>query len=148
MPRNVYHEINLHLVWHTRSSQPMIVPAIGERLYKFLHHRAVQAEGVLVHAINGTVDHTHAVVSVPPTLLISDWIGELKGSSSHHVNHEVAGAGALRWQTGYGVVSFGTKDLPWLVDYVRRQKEHHAAGRVFERLERIDQDEGERRAGA
>ncbi len=26
---------------------------------------------------------------------------------------------------GYGIVSFGTKDLQWVIDYVLNQKEHH-----------------------
>jgi len=26
---------------------------------------------------------------------------------------------------GYGAASFGTKDLEWVVDYIRKQKEHH-----------------------
>ncbi len=44
---------------------------------------------------------------------------------------------ALEWQAGYGVVSFGTGDLPWVRDYVRNQREHHARGKVEDRLERI-----------
>lgn len=47
----------------------------------------------------------------------------------------------LQWQAGYGVVSFGTKDLEWVKAYVRNQKEHHARGTVQERLERILSDE-------
>ena len=47
------------------------------------------------------------------------------------------GRTVLQWQTGYGVVSFGRKDLPWVIDYVRNQKEHHAFAKTFERLERI-----------
>jgi hypothetical protein len=42
----------------------------------------------------------------------------------------------------YGVVSFGTKDLEWVVKYVRNQKEHHANGTTALRLESIG-DESE-----
>ncbi len=38
---------------------------------------------------------------------------------------------------GRRVVSFGKKNLPWVLDYVARQREHHASGRVHERLERF-----------
>ena len=38
---------------------------------------------------------------------------------------------------GYGVVSFGTKDLEWVKRYVRAPREHHARGTVEDRLERI-----------
>jgi REP-associated tyrosine transposase len=71
-------------------------------------------------------------------VLIAELIGALKVYSSHEVNRRVGlGRTVLQWQTGYGVVSFGTKDLPWVIDYIRNQKEHHASGRTFERLERI-----------
>jgi putative transposase len=80
----------------------------------------------------------HLALSIEPTVLISDLIGALKGYSSHEVNRRVGtGRTVLQWQTGYGVVSFGTRDLPWVVDYVRNQKEHHATRHTFERLERI-----------
>jgi putative transposase len=75
--------------------------------------------------------------------VIADWIGKLKGASSHHVNHELANRKLLDWQTGYGVVSFGTKDLEWVVKYVRYQKEHHAQGTTVERLEKIADAEDE-----
>jgi REP-associated tyrosine transposase len=38
-------------------------------------------------------------------------------------------------------VSFGTKDLKWVIEYVKNQKEHHARGTTNERLERTDDDE-------
>ena len=47
------------------------------------------------------------------------------------------GAKVLEWQVGYGVVSFGTKDLPWVKLYIQHQKEHHAKAFVHDRLERI-----------
>jgi hypothetical protein len=34
-------------------------------------------------------------------------------------------------------VSFGTKDLKWVVDYINNQKEHHRTGKIYDRLERI-----------
>ena len=70
--------------------------------------------------------------------LISEWIGKLKGGSSFYINHEIANRKLLDWQDGYGVVSFGTKDLKWVVDYVKNQKEHHARGTTIKRLEFSD----------
>lgn len=77
-----------------------------------------------------------------PTLLISEWIGQLKGSSSHEANQKL-GQGTLDWQTGYGVVSFGTKDLEWVKDYVRNQRQRHASGKIEERLERFTAPEAQ-----
>ncbi len=138
MPRNVYSEINLHIVWHTKDNAPVLRDAIENRTYAHIKHSVLQTEGCLFHEIGGTENHVHLVASVPPTLLISEWIGRLKGASSHYINHEIANRKVLEWQTGYGVVSFGTKDLPWVIDYVRNQKQHHTRGATRERLERIE----------
>jgi len=48
----------------------------------------------------------------------------------------------LEWQNGYGIVSFGTKDLKWVVRYVLNQKEHHKTGKVFKRLESVEKEDG------
>jgi REP element-mobilizing transposase RayT len=136
MPRSVYSEINLHFVWHTKDNAPVLGGSIEKHLYSFLKDRTLQMPGLYFHEIGGVEDHVHLVVSVPPTLLISDWIGQMKGSSSHHINHRIANRHLLDWQTGYGVVSFGTGDLPWVISYVRNQRQHHTKRTTQERLER------------
>ena len=142
MPKNVYSEINLHITWHTKLSNPVITGIIEARLHHFLEHTVRDTKGVIFfHAVDGTEDHIHLVATLPPNLLISDWIGKLKGGSSFYINHEIANRKLLDWQDGYGVVSFGTKDLPWVVGYVKNQKKHHARGTTHERLERTESGE-------
>jgi len=138
MSKNVYKEINLHITWHTKLGNPVLVETIENRVHHYLEHKARETKGVRFHAVNGTENHVHLVVSVPPNLLISDWIGKLKGGSSFYINHEIANRKLLDWQEGYGVVSFGTKDLEWVIRYVKNQKEHHVAGSTNQRLERSD----------
>ena len=99
--------------------------------------RCINTPGVFIHEIGGIETHVHLCVTVPPTLLVSEWVGQLKGSSSHEANQKL-GHKVLDWQAGYGVVSFGTKDLEWVKRYVRNQKEHHATGTLEPRLERIE----------
>ncbi len=141
MPRNVYSEINLHFVWHTLNNVDLLTNTIESQCHHYIQHRVLQEKGIIFHEIGGTENHVHLVVSIPPTLLISKWIGELKGASSHYINHRTANRKLLEWQTGYGVVSFGTKDLEWVKRYVHNQKEHHKRGTIYERLERIDNDD-------
>jgi putative transposase len=140
MPRNVYSEINLHIVWHTKNNAPVLSDQIEARLQQHIEHHVLQSEGCIFHGIGGTDDHVHLAVSVPPTLLISEWIGRLKGASAHYINNEIANRKLLEWQIGYGVVTFGTRDLPWVLSYVRNQRQHHASGATHQRLERIERD--------
>ena len=140
MSKNVYSEINLHFVWHVKQSLPLISETIEPQLHRFLRSYALKTDDLIFHEVGGTETHVHIAVTIPPTLTISEWIGKLKGASSHYVNHELVNRKLLDWQRGYGVVSFGTKDLQWVIDYVRNQKEHHRKGTTVDRLERITND--------
>jgi REP element-mobilizing transposase RayT len=145
MSRNYYAEINLHITWHTKESAPLLVPKIETVVHHYLRGRCINSPGVFIHEIGGIETHVHLCLSVVPTILISDFIGQLKGSSSHDVNKKL-GHKAVEWQAGYGVVSFGTRDLEWVKEYVRNQRERHGAGKIEARLERIMAVETEAKA--
>jgi putative transposase len=135
MSRRVYSEINLHITWHTKDSIRFINDRIEPELHKYLKNRVVETAGAYFHAVGGIDDHVHLAVSVKPTIGLDNWIGQLKGASSHEFGK------ALQWQSGYGIVSFGTQDLKWVVNYVLNQKDHHARGNIYDRLERIEGDD-------
>ncbi|MBE7517420.1 MAG: IS200/IS605 family transposase [Chloracidobacterium sp.] len=137
----VYSEINFHITWHTKSSLPMIAEHIENKLYQFLTHKILETPEARLHAIGGINTHIHIGVSLQPNILVSDWVGKLKGSSAYYINHEVQPK-ALQWQRGYGIVTFGTKDLKWVIDYINDQKEHHRVGTIHGRLERYFDDAG------
>ena len=45
------------------------------------------------------------------------------------------------WQDGVGVLSFGEKDIPSVLRYIRNQKEHHRANTINAMMEQIVDDE-------
>jgi len=148
MSQNCYSEINLHLVWHTKLSYPSLTPEVEVVAHQCIKQKIINWPGAFVHEVGGTETHVHVAASIVPTITISEFIGQLKGASSHDVNQKIGlGRKLLEWQGGYGVVSFGTKDLEWVKRYIRNQKEHHAKGQVHERSERFTQEEapGEKR---
>lgn len=143
MSTRSYFEVYFHITWHTKMNMPMISPAIEPELYKFLKNKVFETRDAIFHAGGGIENHVHVAVSLPPTLQLAEWIGKVKGSSSHHIN-QLFGAKKLYWQNGYGIVTFGERDLPWVVRYIENQKERHRTGRISERLERIAHpDDGE-----
>jgi hypothetical protein len=81
-------------------------------VHHYLRGRCINTPGVYVHEVGGIETHVHLAVSIAPTVLISEFVGQLKGASAHEANHKL-GRKVLEWQAGYGVVSFGTRDLPW-----------------------------------
>jgi putative transposase len=120
MSGNYYSEINLHLIWHTKESLPLISDRIEPVLYRYIRQRIINTPGIFVHEIGGTETHIHVALIIQHTIQISDFVGQLKGASSHEINQKLSERDKiLQWQSGYGVVSFGQ-------------------GKIHERLERIN----------
>jgi putative transposase len=86
MSESVYSEINFHITWHTKANLPLINPAIEPSLYHFLKRKILETPEVYFHAAGGIEDHIHLVVSVPPSIKMSEWIGKPKGGSSFEIN--------------------------------------------------------------
>jgi putative transposase len=136
MAHTFYTEIHLHLTWHTKDSRPCLTPEIEPIAWDALRRKAASYRGVLLHQVGGIEDHVHVPVTIPPTVLISELVGRLKGYSSWVVNQTFSGrADKFEWQPGYGAVSFGTRNLLWVVHYIQNQREHHCRGTAIDRLE-------------
>jgi putative transposase len=95
--------------------------------------------GYALHAVGCVEDHVHLLLTLRPTDTIADVARRLKGSSSHFVNDETDSLDVLYWQRGYGALSLRKRDIPFVKEYIERQKEHHgAAGRTVSGLERVE----------
>jgi putative transposase len=134
MAVHVFSEIFLHFTWHADGDARVLTGDLETYVHNYIRNRCRQEKGVFFHEVGGTDDHIHLVVRVEPTIHIDTWIGEIKGSSSHETNRHVKRK-LFEWQRKYGVVSFGKQNLPWVLRYVRNQREHHAKGSVHTRLE-------------
>jgi putative transposase len=65
---------------------------------------------------------------------------QVKGAASHTLNTAFPDKTLLfRWQEGYGVLTFGEKNLPFVQSYIEHQKQHHIQGTIYHQLERIDE---------
>ncbi|HZL87014.1 MAG TPA: IS200/IS605 family transposase [Pirellulaceae bacterium] len=140
MAGHIFHEIYLHLNWHTKNSKGLLTPELEAKVHGFIEDRCRKIRGVYFHEIGGTETHIHLAINIEPHVCISDLIGDLKGSCSYEMN-QTARFKRLEWQRGFGVVSFGKKQLPWVRAYIKNQKDHHASGRIQDRLERVSMDD-------
>ena len=130
-----------HLVWATKERQPLIHPQRETELYNYIIGKA-DTLNCIVHAIGGTENHIHLIVSIPPTQSIAELVKNIKGSSSHYLNQILQNPNRFGWQEGYGVFSLGQTQLEQAVTYVINQKQHHLQNTVNSHLEQItDRDD-------
>ena len=141
---HTFSEIFFHLNWHCKDDEPLIQPEIEPKLYETIDEYCRKVKGVHFKKIGGTCDHVHLVFQMEPFVPLSDFIGKVKGYSSHAIN-EIYGKGTIKWQRGYGIVSFSRTHLPTLIRYVEDQKKHHQEGTTNRTLEiyRIDIEDQE-----
>ena len=126
-----------HVVWYTEETTSLLEGEVRGIAYGAIQHRA-QELGITLHALGGTNNHLHLVMTVPPQLAVADCIHALKRASRQAVNQRLGLLTRLRWQRGYGVFTFGERSLSTVVDYVMRQEEIHRAGEVKPYYERVD----------
>jgi REP element-mobilizing transposase RayT len=141
-----YWQLFYHVVWSTHQRRPLLTAEIEPLIYRYIRFKAGDLGG-MVHALNGTQDHTHLVVTIPPKIAVAKFVGQVKGVASARFNKEHPGASAFAWQSGYGALTFDAKRLPYVIAYVERQKEHHAAQATIPVLERATDDEVIRTVG-
>lgn len=138
-----------HLVWTTRDRLPTIDDGREEIIRRSIR-ATCKEHGALIHGIGVMPDHVHLAASIPPRIAIADFVRQLKGSSSHLVNHVEHGRhpGAFAWQHEYAILSFGERSLPDVIAYVENQRSHHADQTLlpaFEETERpFDRNDGTR----
>jgi putative transposase len=131
-----YWRLFYHLVWATKGRAALIDDDRLVVIERSMRSTSMK-KGAIFHAIGAMPDHIHVAVSIPPRIAISTFVQHLKGESSHLLNH-----GAKRddldwfhWQPQFGVVSFGERSIAEVIAYVRNQRAHHAADRLWPLLE-------------
>ena len=65
MSKNYYSEINLHIVWHTKESQPLLTPTIEPIVYRELRRRIVAIDRRIETPSSATTIAPRAVTETP-----------------------------------------------------------------------------------
>ncbi len=76
-------------------------------------------------AIHCMPDHTHLFVGIRPTILISDFIKEVKVESNEFINNGKWTKGKFSWQEGYGAFSYSHSHIGAVINYISNQEIHH-----------------------
>ncbi len=126
-----------HIVWATRGREPLLGGGVEGVVLSAIRKKAVEL-GARVYALNGAGDHVHLVAAIPPSVSLSKFVGQVKAVSSFSVNQWRLLEEKFAWQKEYSVFSLDWKRLGTVIDYVRRQKEHHRDGTVVAIFERTE----------
>ena len=122
---NTFSQIYYHIVFSTKNRSDFIRRDIEERVWSYIGGIA-KKNGMTPVQIGGIESHIHALLGAPTTLSPSQIAKHLKGGSSVWIHSEFQELRGFAWQDGYGVFTVSRSVVPSVVDYIKRQREHHA----------------------
>jgi putative transposase len=130
-----------HVVWTTRNREPIIIPQLESSIFAAVHHKSGELRSP-VHAVNATEDHIHVAVSVATSVSVAEWVRNIKGLSTREVNTQFPNLPMpFAWQQSYGVLTFGARNLEFVLDYIHKQKDHHRNATTDPYLEKADESD-------
>ncbi len=137
--REPFTQLYVHLVWSTWDRLSLIDEKIQPQLYAAMAQkcRSMKCEPI---EIGGVEDHVHLLCQLHPAVSISDLVKEVKGSSSHLMNHQLLPQGEFKWQGAYGAFSIRKEEVPAVREYIANQSRHHAEGTVERSWERSEKE--------
>ena len=134
-----FSSLAIHLVFGTHRHEPSIVSTIRIPLHKYIYGIA-RNTGCETLAVNGTSDHLHMLVELPPKLAIADLVRTIKSNSSTWASDRLGCRFA--WQSGYGAFAVSRSLVPRVRRYIERQEEHHRHVTYREEVERFLREAG------
>ena len=127
-----------HVIWTTKHRAPLITTENEPIIFHVVRDKTAELGGEVL-AVNAVSDHMHVAVSIPPKVAVAEWVKRTKGVSAYEINQRFPDSfDPFRWQDGYGVLTFGARNLDTVVSYVQRQKEHHAQNDLLAYLEQVE----------
>ncbi len=118
---STYLALNIHIIFSTKNRTPFQTDDLLEQMLRYLVG-TIQGLGAVSIKVGGVADHVHILVRIKSTQSVSNFVQELKKSSSHWARER---SPSFAWQDGYAAISVSPSDLPMIANYILNQPDHH-----------------------
>ncbi|MBI3248445.1 MAG: IS200/IS605 family transposase [Deltaproteobacteria bacterium] len=135
-----------HLIFSTKGRFPQIDQDLKPQLTAYMGGIIRELHGIAL-LIDGTRDHVHLLVRLPPTIALANVLRVLKANSSRWVHKRWPARADFAWQTGYGAFSVSQSNATAVLRYIANQEQHHRQVsfqqemRTYLHKNKIDRDE-------
>lgn len=124
-----------HFIFATKHRAPIISDLWRVRLHEYLGG-VVRGLGGIPQGVGGVADHVHLLAGLKPTHCLSDFMRELKKTSSVWIAATFQET-SFHWQEGYAAFTVSASTRSAVQDYIARQEEHHRRKTFREELVEI-----------
>jgi REP element-mobilizing transposase RayT len=119
-----YVQLLYHIVLRTKSNQLVLTLEHSDDLYRYVWGVVKNQKSVL-YRINGTEDHIHILVSLHPSIALSNFVRDLKVETSKMLKLTKGFERFTAWSEGYAALTYSMRDKDMVANYIKSQREHH-----------------------
>lgn len=124
MPQSLV-QVYLHIVFSTKLRHPYLTDkTLRDKLYGYMSGICKNLSCPALK-IGGVENHVHLLTRHAKTLTISDFMRDLKRSSSIWLKTQNPALTSFHWQNGYGAFSISPSHVENVRAYVANQEAHH-----------------------
>ncbi len=132
-----YTKLFYHIVFRTLQSIPAINETNERELYQYIWAFCQQQKCTL-HRINGMPDHLHLLVEIHPSIAVADFVRQLKNASHKWLEqHNALFPDFYAWSKGYCALSYSEYEIEAVINYIKRQKEHHKSQTFIDEMKNL-----------
>ncbi|MFQ6603277.1 IS200/IS605 family transposase [Flavobacterium sp. C3NV] len=121
---NTYHQVYIQAVFAVKYREAIITSESKSKILSVIGN-LINETGCKTLIVNGTEDHVHCLLSLKPTVSISELMKIVKGKSSKFINDHQLTKHKFEWQEGYGAFSYSKSHIDAVYKYIANQEEHH-----------------------
>ena len=138
---NSYRQFLYHIVLVTYKRRKVITEEHHDQLFKYIHG-IVKNKNSVLYRINGTEDHIHMLCDVHPQISFSYFVSIVKTASNKWMKASGLFPEFEAWATGYGAFTKSMRDKNMMINYIKKQKEHHRKTQFLNEYKRLLDEEG------
>ena len=131
-----YTQILYHIVLRTKQSEHSIAQENVSSLYKYIWGIIKNKKGKL-YRINGMEDHIHILSDLHPSIALADFVKSIKVATSLWLKQSADFPDFQGWGEGYAAFTYSYKEKEVLINYIKKQQEHHKKENTIEELKRL-----------
>ena len=121
---STYTQILYQIVFATKNHEKAMIESGQEKLYKYIWG-ILKNKKCHLYRIRGVEDHLHIITHIHPTVAIAYLVKDIKLAASSFIKSQNIFPNFNGWQDGYGGFTYAISAKDNLIEYVKKQKDHH-----------------------
>jgi putative transposase len=119
-----YTQFLYQIVFSTKYRKKVLIPEGRDKLFKYITG-ILKNKNCHLYQINGVEDHIHILTHIHQSIAVAKLVQTVKTASSSWIKENRIFPEFTNWQTKYGAFTYHIREKERLINYIKRQEEHH-----------------------